>query len=206
LRRRLGTLFAVTFVTVACSSNGTPATSESGSSRSAPASVRTTPVPELVGRWERVTTCPELVDELEKAGFGTLVAQVWVGQTSASGRSSFKPGSPKPTKTQPCTGAIPRVHSHFFNEFGQFGSVDWTGKQVDDGPYRIVDDDTVVIGNTTFRYRIANGDTLMLEPVISEAMKNETLAHPLEFTEAFWAVTVAYASHTWKRVSCSEWC
>jgi hypothetical protein len=168
--------------------------------------VSTTPVSELVGRWERVTTCPELVKELEKAGFGTLVAQAWVGQTSASGQSSFKPGSPKPTKAQPCTGAIPRVHSHFFNEFGQFGSVDWTGEQVDDGPYRIVDEDTVVIGNTTFRYRIANGDTLILEPVISEAMKHETLAHPLEFTEAFWAVTVAYASHTWKRVSCSQWC
>jgi hypothetical protein len=144
--------------------------------------------------------------ELDKAGLGALRAQAWVGQTSASGQSSFEPGSPKPTNAQPCTGAIPRPHSHFFDEFGGFGSLDWNGDPVDDGSYRIVDDHTMVIGETTFRYRIVDGDTLTLDPVISDATKRQALAHPTEFSDAGWAVSVAYESHTWKRVSCSQWC
>ena len=100
----------------------------------------------LVGRWERVTTCQQLVAALRRAGLGATVAQAWVGQTSAAGESSFKPGSPKPTLAHPCTGAIPRVHSHFFTARGRFGSLDWKGGQVDDGPYRALDANTVQIG------------------------------------------------------------
>lgn len=207
MKRLLGLLIALTTVTAACSSTNSP-TTVSGVPESSTISVSASPVAPLVGRWERVTTCQELVSELDEAGLGALAAHAWVGNTSASGQSSYKPGSPKPTLARPCAGAIARVHSHFFTQLGQFGSLDWTGQQVDDAPYRIVNDDTLTIGggDTTFRYRIINGDTLTLDPVISEAKKRQALADPTKFSEAGWAVSVAYASHTWKRVSCSGWC
>lgn len=158
----------------------------------------------LVGRWQRLTTCQQLVADLKRAGLGATVAQAWVGQTSSSGESSFKPGSPKPTLAHPCTGAIPRLHSHFFGASGQFGSLDWKGGQVDDGPYKIIDADTVRIGSTPFHFTIRGGRTLSLAPILTQAMIRQANAHPQQFSSAFWAVTVAYAGHTWKRVPCSQ--
>jgi hypothetical protein len=153
-----------------------------------------------------VVRCPELVGALDGAGLGALAPYAWLGQTSASGESSFAPGSPTPTSAHPCTGAIARIHSHFFNEGGQFGSVDWEGGQVDDGPYRIVDDHTLIIGDTTFRYRVLHSNTLMLEPLVTKPMVRQAVAHPKRFSEAGWAVSVAYAGHTWRRVPCEVWC
>jgi hypothetical protein len=162
----------------------------------------------LVGRWERVATCQQLVAGLKRAGLGATVAQAWVGQTSSTGDSSFKPGSPKPTLAHPCRGAIPRVHSHFFAASGQFGSLDWKGGQVDDGPYRIVNGRTVQIGSGTprslFRFAIQNGKTLSLAPVLTTAMIRQANAHPTRFSSAVRAVTVAYAGHTWTRVPCNQ--
>jgi hypothetical protein len=161
----------------------------------------------LVGQWERVTTCRELVGDLKRAGLGATVAQAWVGQTSSTGQSSFKPGSPRPTRAHPCTGAIPRLHSHFFTASGQFGSLDWLGGQVDDAPYRIVNSDTIEIGSgvphAAFHFTIRDGK-LMLSPRLTKAMIRQAVAHPKKFSSAFWAVTVAYAGHTWKRVPCTK--
>jgi hypothetical protein len=159
----------------------------------------------LVGQWQRVTTCSQLVTDLKVAGLGKTVAQAWVGQTSSTGQSSFKPGSPKPTRTHPCRGAIARLHSHFFTASGQFGSLDWLGGQVDSGPYRIINSDTVEIGSAKFHFTISDGGTrLMLTPLLTSAMIRQADAHPNGFTSAFWAVTVAYAGHTWARVPCSR--
>jgi hypothetical protein len=158
----------------------------------------------LVGRWQRLTTCQQLVADLKQAGLGATVAQAWVGQTSSTGESSFKPGSPKPTLAHPCTGAIPRLHSHFFGASGRFGSLDWKGGQVDDGTYKIINERTFRIGPVHFRFRILKGNTLMLTPVLTKAMVRQAVAHPQQFSPAFWAVTVAYAGDTWKRVPCSQ--
>src|SRR5262249_9787722 len=118
-----------------------------GTSHNPVPSPTSTAVTGLVGRWERVITCQELVSELDKAGLGPLTPYVWLGQTSSNGVSSFASGSPKPTKAHPCTGSLNRKHSHFFNQSGQFGSLDWLGGQVDNGPYRIINNDTVYIGS-----------------------------------------------------------
>ena len=160
----------------------------------------------LVGRWQRTNTCQELVSALRKAGLGALAQYAWQGQTSSTGITSFKPGSPKPTKARPCTGAIARLHSHFFTAQGQFGSLDWLGGQVDDGPYKIINNGTFRIGPVNFRFRIVNNTTLMLTPVLTKAMVREALAHPAKFSPAFWAVSMAYAGHNWKRVPCKGWC
>jgi hypothetical protein len=92
-----------------------------------------------------VTTCQELVSELDMAGLALLAPNAWSGQTSSTGLSSFAPGSPKPTRAHPCTGALSREHSHFFSQSGQFGSLDWLGGQVDNGPYDLLVRPTVVI-------------------------------------------------------------
>ena len=160
----------------------------------------------IVGRWQRTLTCQEVVAALKKAGLGALAQYAWQGQTSSTGISSFKPGSPKPTAAHPCAGAIARRHSHFFNAQGQFGSLDWLGGQVDDGPYKVIDDKTVRIGTVTFKFRISNGTTLRLTPVLTKAMIRQTLAHPAKFSAAFWAVAVADPGHSWKRVPCKQWC
>jgi len=113
-----------------------------------------------------------------------------------------------------CEGAEPFVHYHFFDADGQFGSLDETENQVDDAPYEIIDSRTFRIGagqsgagpGVEFHYEI-NGDTLTLSPVITQAMKkDEALANPFQFTDAGWAVAVAYPGEEWKRVSCGNWC
>jgi hypothetical protein len=146
------------------------------------------------------------VNDLKQFRLAPLVPYAWLGQTSSTGQGSFAAGSPKPTMAKPCKGALTRQHSHFFNQSDQFGSLDWLDGQVDDGSYRIVNGNTLRIGQVTFHYSISNGDTLRLSPVLSQAMIREALAHPQKFSDAGWAVTVAYPGQTWKRVPCENWC
>src|SRR5262249_22848735 len=114
-------------------------------------------------------------------------------------------------------GARDREHSHFFDASGRFGSLDWLGGQVDDATYQIVDGNellrgravraaTLTIGQVTFHYRIIDGDTLMLAPVLTDAMIREARAQAADFSLAGWAVSVAYAGYTWHRVPCDGWC
>lgn len=151
-------------------------------------------------------TCKQLVSDLEQAGLAALAPYAWVGQTSSTGQSSFAAGSPKPTKAHPCAGALKRKHSHFFNQSGQFGSLDWLDGRVDDGSYRIVSGNTVRIGSVTFHYLIRHGDTLTLSPVLTKPMRQQALADPKKFSDAGWAVSVAYPGQTWARVPCGSWC
>ena len=164
------------------------------------------PVSGIVGRWERVLTCQELTSELKNAGRGPLTQYAWLGQTSSSGEGSFGAGSPRPTNAHPCTGALPRNHSHFFDPSGHFGSLDWLGGQVDDGRYDVTGESTLRIGDVTFHYRVVDHDTLFLTPVLTKSMVRQALAHPQAFSDAGWAVSVACAGHPWKRVPCEGWC
>jgi hypothetical protein len=161
--------------------------------------------PTLVGRWERVNECPELVKALDEAGLGAIAPSV-VGDY-------FPEASSKQlaAKNDVCMGAEPFVHSHFFSEAGTFGSLDENKQQVDDGSYEAVDSQTFRIssgpsgGSVEFRYEIDN-DTLTLSPVITKRMLKQALANPLEFSDAGWSVSVAYPGQTWRRVDCAGWC
>jgi len=208
MKATVAVLLAVATLAVGCGASSSSDRPSASSSRPVASPTSTPAASGLVGRWERVTTCQELVRELDKAGLGPLAAYAWSGATSSTGESSFAPGSPKPTSAHPCTGALPRVHSHFFNQSGQFGSLDWLGGQVDEDPYRIVNDNTVRIGSpgVAFHYRILHGDTLMLAPVLTKAMVRKALADPKEFSAAGWAVSMAFPGHPWKRVPCQSWC
>lgn len=191
--------------TTACGGGSGAATSTPSAAPSTSASTAARSVG-LVGRWERVIRCEEVVSDLAKAGLTPLAQYAWIGQTSSTGQSSFASGSPKPTSAHPCRGALPRTHSHFFTDSGQFGSLDWLGGQVDDGPYRILNSHSVRIGRVTFHYRILGGDTLKLSPVLTKPMRHQALAQPQKFSDAGWAVSVAYPGYTWKRAPCNGWC
>ena len=160
-------------------------------------------MPELVGRWERVNNCSELVQALESAGLGAIAPAV-VGD--------FFPGSSPQElarKDDVCEGAQPIAHSHFFDGSGRFGSLDDEEEQVDDGTYTIVDEGTFVISkefpDVTFHYTI-EGDTLSITPVVTEAIKADALARRHDFTVAGWANAMSYPGHEWKRVACGRWC
>lgn len=159
----------------------------------------------LAGRWERVNTCQELVRALRRYGLERTAPAMISG-------NGYVPGSPRQIarRRNPCQGAVPRRHSHFFRADGKFGSVDFDDNQVDDGPWGRVDANTLQIGRPhlfggTFRIRISDG-RLRLEPLITAAQKREALRHPLQFSSAGWMVSVAFPGHTWKRVPCSRWC
>jgi hypothetical protein len=163
----------------------------------------TTDAEALVGRWERTNQCPELVEAFEQAGLAEL-APAFVGDF-------FPDSNPEELaqKDDLCEGADSIVHSHFFTDDGEFGSLTEELEQVDDGSYEITDEGTFVISkefpDVTFHYEIER-DSLMLTPVLSDALKEEALAHPLEFTAAGWALTMSYPGEAWKRVECSGWC
>jgi hypothetical protein len=92
-----------------------PATSAATTTTAAPASP-------LVGEWRRTRRCEEVLEILTKAGFKKQVA------LSTIAEEGFLPGVSSADQIadpkQPCKGAVPDGHSHFFTADGQFGSKD----------------------------------------------------------------------------------
>ena len=140
----------------------------------------------LVGEWERLTKCRELVQLLEANGLGSRAPQAIEGNGWVDGTLEQLA-----EKADPCEGAVPREHSHFFTEFGTFGSLDWRVEQVDEGTYQIVDDRTFVIGDATFHFAI-EGDTISFEPVLPDRCTG---------FDCVWMLAVASPGYTWERVS-----
>ncbi len=158
----------------------------------------------LVGRWELRRTCDGIVKALDKARLGSLAPST-IGDY-------FPDQTPKELarKADVCQGAKPQQHSHFFTAEGEFGSLDQHGEQVDGQPYQVIDSRTLrldtEIGPETYRYRIADGKHLTLDPVISKRATRAARAKPFEFSSAGHMVAVAYTGHTWVRVECESWC
>jgi hypothetical protein len=151
------------------------------------AAARANPV---AGRWQRKTKCTELVTALQRAGLQKYVLDAVAG-------NGFIPGvntaSAITDPTHPCTGAVPRQHSHLFTADGQFSSRNWQGEQVDDGAYRIIDKHTLVIlkefPKVLFHYRVS-ANTLTLVPVLPK---------PCITFRCAWAISMAYPGHSFTR-------
>ena len=102
---------------------------------------------------------------LRDAGIEELVAEFVAG-------NGFIPGvgvdDPELVDLEePCKGAVPRVHPHFFTAGGEFGARDWTGADVDDGRWQVSGDELIVLKEfpaVTFRYRI-DEDAITFEPL-----------------------------------------
>ena len=187
----LALCISTALIIAGCGSDG-PTEPGSTSSNSSPGG-SASPVAELIGTWERVTTCAEVVTIFEEAGLDKWIAETVVG-------NSFVPSVRKVSQlddpSDPCRGSVTREHSHFFTESGEFGSLDWMGEQVDDGTFEITDDNTLVVSKefpepVTFNYEIS-GDSIMFEPVVPECAP--------DCFEAAWSVIVAYPGKAWHRV------
>jgi hypothetical protein len=180
----VGLLLALVGVTGGSFSDAA-ATGASGPAAAASASSQTA----LVGTW-RVTTCTELVTGLRNAGLKKFVLEFVAG-------NGFIPGITRPDQikdpTHPCKGAVPRRHSHFFTRDRRFGSLDWRGRPVDDGTFRLVNSRTVVIfkefPEVTFHFRI-RANRITFAPVISQGCSTFRCA---------WANSMAYPGKTWQR-------
>ncbi|HEX6578672.1 MAG TPA: hypothetical protein VF082_09915 [Jiangellaceae bacterium] len=173
-----------------CGSDGEPTATPAPSAQP---TTQMRPSP-LVGEWQRVNMCEELAQALTRAGLENTIPEMVAGAELVPG--VVNDPNQLADKSQPCQGAVPRIHSHFFSESGQFGSRNHEGEQVDDGPYRIIDDTTVVIGDpgVTFHYVITDDNhTLMLDPVLPDCA-------PQGCFEAGWSVSVAFPGHTWERI------
>jgi hypothetical protein len=205
IRARIASALLISVLAAGCggeSEQAEPSAPTSVASTAATTPTTTAETEAFVGRWERVNECPQLLKALSEAGLAAIAASV-VGDYFPDSTSKELA-----KKDDFCRGAEPFVHSHFFTETGEFGSLTEDLEQVDDGPYEIIDDSTLRIGadpGVEFHYEI-RGDTLTLTPVITKAMIAQALAHPLEFSDAGWSVAVAYPGHVWKRVDCSGWC
>jgi hypothetical protein len=195
-RRRFGRLLLASSLTVLVAACGGSEGESGGASATsaAPATTAAAAVVPLVGEWRRTHRCEEVVEILKAAGFNKQVA---LANIAGNG---FLPGVSSPSEIadvkQPCKGAVPLLHSHFFTADGQFGSKDQNGQQVDDGAYKIVDDRTFVISggfpDVTFHYRIT-GDTIRFDPVMPSCAPS--------CEEASWSVMVAFPGKTWELVS-----
>jgi hypothetical protein len=180
---------AIAGIAASCSSD--PSTDDS--TGNGPATASDVAAPALVGTWERETRCEELVSALNEAGLDK-----WVLESIAG--NGFIRGVRRPDQIRdpgdPCDGAVPRVHAHFFTADGMFGSLNWKGDQVDDGTYVVTDDGTFVVSKefpeVTFKYTIED-DTISFDPVIPDCSP--------ECFEAAWNVSVAYPGETWTRAS-----
>lgn len=186
-------LTGIITVMAACGSSSTPPAPPSNDMPASPTPAPPSDVPALVGTWERENTCREMVSALKDAGLDRWVLEVVAG-------NGFVPGVTTPDQIEdpkdPCSGAVPREHSHFFTEDGAFGSLDWNGEPVDDGTYVIPEDGTFVISkefpDVTFHYAV-NGDTIMFEPEIPACAP--------DCFEAAWSVSVAMPGETWQRAA-----
>ena len=147
------------------------------------------PEPTIIGVWKRLTTCEDRVKAFNDAGLGKYAAESVAGDGLIPGVTD---ADQLRDPSHPCDGAKPVEHSHFFTDEDQFGSLDDTGQQVDDGPYRLVGKNSVEIGGVTFHYTVTR-DTLTLDPVMPGCAKSGCF-------DAQWAVAVSYNGLPWKRV------
>jgi hypothetical protein len=99
----------VCVLAVGCSSSAPSSSTAASESASVPVratpSSAATPVPALVGRWQRTITCQQLVADLERAGLGALAPSVWLGQTSFHGPEQLQGREPGADRGAPVHGS-----------------------------------------------------------------------------------------------------
>lgn len=140
----------------------------------------------VLGTWTATTTCA--------AQYKALMA--YPGLRKYAVENGFIPGvrSPGQVKhpTNPCKGAVARKHSHFFTKQGVFGSLDWTGEQVDDGTYTLAGTNRLTIAkefpSVTFTYTV-KGNRIRFTPQIPKACSSFRCA---------WSLSMAIAGTTWR--------
>lgn len=146
----------------------------------------------VLGTWTATTTCSAQYNALVRfPGLKKYALEMVVG-------NGFIPGVRSPSQVEdpahPCRGAIPRKHSHYFTKDGDFGSRDWTGKQVDDGTYTLKGANTLVIEKefpaVTFTYTV-RGNTIRFVPHVPKRCSTFRCA---------WSLSMAIPGTAWAHV------
>ncbi len=184
---------------VAGSSSATSLASPSAESTAAPIATSSpaptaaaTARPALVGQWELDRTCQAIVTALTKAGHPELI-RGGVGELVQGNINGEVPSDWEPK--HPCAKALPPTpHSHTFWPNGMFNSYDENGRQVDDGPWAIVDAQTFTIGKSTFSYSIV-GDALMFEPIVPAVCSGQCR------DDLGWMYSVSFPGSAWHRLT-----
>ena len=191
VRPRVVIVITVALVAAACSNprdGKAPAASSPKQEVATEASPVTTVVAPLVGEWARTLQCSELAAAYAEAGLQDYMRDmVWGSffwpQVRSAEALDFDP-------KDPCRGAKPRIHSHYFTDMGTFGSRDENGEEVDFGTYEIVRENRVMINDVLFRYRV-RGDAITFDPVAPDCTP---------CFEHAWGVSVASPGGEWNRV------
>ena len=138
-----------------------------------------------------------MLEAFEEAGLADSQAEWIIGNWV---------GDPANVQVDPnnlCANARPaEEHSHYFTEDGQFGSLDASGNQVDDGNYAVVDDDTVSFAShaTEFGY---DGDILVDYAVNGDtaefAVQVPPECDPACLQAHSWALSAFFGAEPWTR-------
>jgi hypothetical protein len=132
------TLVAMTACTSNRASSSMPRAGASSSAVASP-SASGAPVAPIVGRWEQVHTCRNLVHAFKEAGLGAL-APLQVaggGPVEVTRKQLIEKAKKLAQQKDMCAGAWPPYrHCHFFTADGRFGSLNQNLQQVDDGSYK----------------------------------------------------------------------
>jgi hypothetical protein len=148
-------------------------------------------VPAIVGTWVGTLTCERIVAQLQDAGMESQILPNIVDAALLPGVTDVAQVA---DPSNPCVGAVPKEHSHFFTAGGEFGSLDFNGNQVDDGPWSLEGPGTVSISGVPFGFEIV-GDELHLTPVdVGTCPADST-----EWCEEAWKVMVAMPGLAWTR-------
>jgi hypothetical protein len=86
----------------------------------------------LIGEWELERDCPKIVQGLEEAGLEEFTLEVIATAEMVPGVVNDPTQFEDPKN--PCKGATPTKHSHFFTAEGQFGSRNEFGEQATQSP------------------------------------------------------------------------
>ena len=145
----------------------------------------------IVGEWVGAHDCARIVAMLHDAGLDPFIAEQIYGNGLVPGVSS-EAGL---HCNDPCAGAVPRAHSHFFTADGSFGSKDFNGEQVDSGTYEVRGNTVVLNGATAIGFEI-DGDELRLTPPTVDTSACTT--DECRFGAA-WVLMVAMPGTAWTR-------
>jgi hypothetical protein len=173
----------------------TAATASASEPATAPAKASAAPSPSapppIVGQWFGVHRCERIMDVMTAAG---MPEQGLLNIIDAGTLPGVTAVTAIKDTTHPCDGAVEVKHSHFFTAAGQFGSRDSIGTQVDDGPWKLVDTDTILIGDTPFGFSI-DGDVLHLTPVDVGPCPTGSIG----WCKEAWKLMVAMPGMGWQR-------
>jgi hypothetical protein len=190
--------FGVALLVTACSSPDAapvpslPSSSTVGtpSTPAATASPTGAPASALIGEWKGEQRCELIVAALRTAGFEGSILDNIVSNGLLPGVTSVdEVGDPR----HACRTAVVREHSYSFTADRSFRSYDWNHRQVDHATFRIVDADTVTIGDASFDFRIV-GATMTLSANTPPDCSGRCLA------TYEWATMVALPGTTFQRV------